>query len=98
MRIAQAPTACAAFHAHRDSGKACHQGQNIINFISRMGGDWSIGELAEAMGLQKSTISARVRELLDEGQLDAMPKRKDRVSLITVRPVGLPRWQMGLFQ
>ena len=59
--------------------------------ITARGGDWSIGELAKAMDLQKSTVSARLNELLnDTKELVERPKRKDRVSGITVRPVGLP--------
>jgi predicted transcriptional regulator len=99
MRIAQAPTACDAFHAHTDSGLASGQRTKILGFIEQNGGSWSIGELAEALGMQKSTVSARLNEMLNEfGLLVAKPRRKDRVSGVTVRPVGLPQSQMELFQ
>jgi len=97
MRIAQAETARAAFHAHQDTGKASTQRIRIVNFITDHGGNWSIGELAHAMGLEKSTVSARVNECLHAGELQDKPKRADRRSGIRVRPVGLPELQMDLF-
>lgn len=98
MKIAQAPTACASFHLHEEAGKSVAQRQKILDHISKWRGNWSIGELAEALGLQKSTVSARVNELLYEThELISKPKMKDRLSGITVRPVGLPQKQMELF-
>lgn len=99
MLINQEPTACASFHAHTDSGLASGQRELILGFIERSGGSWSIGELAEALSMQKSTVSARLNEMLHEtGELVAKPKRKDRVSGVTVRPVGLPPKQLDLLQ
>ena len=89
MRIDQQPTACDAYHAHR--GQSAQQRNRILEFIKQRGGDWSIGELAQALTLQKSTVSARVNELLNETkELVERPRRKDRLSGITIRPVGLP--------
>jgi DNA-binding MarR family transcriptional regulator len=89
MRIDQQPTACDAYHAHR--GKSAQQRNRILSFIKQRGGDWSIGELAQALTMQKSTVSARVNELLNETkELAERPRRKDRLSGITIRPVGLP--------
>lgn len=99
MRIAQQPTAIAACHAHDASGMSCAQRAQIVRFIELNGGSWSIGELAAAMKMQKSTISGRVHELLHEfGQLVVKAKRKDRISGITIRPVGLPAKQLELLQ
>ena len=99
MLINQAPTACDAFHAHTDSGLASGQRAKILGFIESRGGSWSIGELAEALGMQKSTVSARLFELLHEtGELVEKARRKDRLSNITIRPVGLPAKQGELFQ
>jgi hypothetical protein len=68
----------------------------ILNFIRDSGGDWSIGELAQALEMDKSSVSARVFELLhDTNELAAMPKRPDRVSGILVRPVALAANQTG---
>lgn len=96
--MAVAVTSINAFHAHRADGKVSAQQARILSFIGRFGGDWSIGELSRGLGLEKSTVSARVHELL-HGTKDLVdfPKRKDRVSGITVRPVGLPSEQRRLF-
>lgn len=97
MKIDQAPTACDSFHAHSDCGLASGQRAMIVSFIANNGGTWSIGELAEAMEMQKSTVSPRIREAIDSGELVAMKKRKDRVSGVTIRPVGLPPMNGELF-
>lgn len=91
-------TSIDAFNAHVGSGKASAQQARILSFIAVRGGDWSIGELAKEMRLEKSTVSARVFELLHGSkELVECPKRKDRVSWITVRPVALARDQGELF-
>ena len=97
MRIAQQPTAIDAHHAHDASGLSSAQRHLIVGFIKQRGGSWSIGELARELGMQKSTISARVNECLNEfGLLVVKAKRKDRISNITVRPIGLPVKQLEL--
>ncbi len=76
--------------AQRSQPHATGQCLRILDHIRERGGDWSIGELAHALELDKSTVSARVFELLhDTQELAARPKRKDRVSGILVRPVAL---------
>lgn len=91
MRTAATATSIESFHAHRGAGKAAAQRARIIEFIKSRGGDWSIGELAKAIGLEKSTVSARLNEALYETrELVERPKRKDRISGITIRPVALP--------
>lgn len=99
MLINQAPTACDAFHARSESGLASGQRNTILRFIEASGGSWSIGELAAALEMQKSTVSARLNEMLNEfGMLVAKSKRKDRLSGITIRPVWLPAKQLELLQ
>lgn len=91
MRIAQAVTASDAYDRHRASGKAAAQRARIVDHIRRHGGDWSIGEIAHALGMEKSTVSARINEALFEThELVEKTRRKDRLSGITIRPVGLP--------
>ena len=49
--------------------------------------------------MQKSTVSARLNEMLNQFcMLVEKPKRKDRLSNITIRPVGLPAKQLELLQ
>lgn len=84
-------TSIEAYREHSGSGKKTAQQLRILAFITNRGGDWTIGELAKAMNMEKSTVSARLHELLHETkQLVTYPKRKDRVSGVTVRPVGFP--------
>ena len=97
MLINQTETAIRSFHAHEGSGLASGQRELILGFIELRGGSWSIGELARALEMQKSTVSARLFELLSTGHLEERPKRKDRVSGILIRPVALPAIQLGLF-
>lgn len=98
MRTSVQSTSVAAFHHHQESGKALQQQERILAFIERRGGNWSIGEIAKELGLEKSTVSARVNEMLnDTHDLVAAEKRKDRCSGVLVRPVALPPIQRGLF-
>lgn len=98
MRIAQAPTACDAFNAHVGHGIASCQREKILGYVALMGGSWSIGELAHALHMKKSTVSARVNELLYETcEVVVCQKRKDRISGIAIRPVALPAKQLDLF-
>ncbi len=49
--------------------------------------------------MQKSTVSARLNEMLNQfGMLVEKPKRKDRLTNIKIRPVGLPAKQLELLQ
>lgn len=100
MRTAVTSTSVEAFRTHRDTGKSAAQRARVLSFIKSRGGDWSIGELAKAMELEKSTVSARINELLHEThEVVEFQKRKDRISGITIRPVGLPMVGQGeLFQ
>lgn len=98
MLINQADTAIQAYHGHVKGSHSAGQRADIMGFIDRNHGDWSIGELAHAMGLQKSTVSARINELLSVSDLVEAPRRKDRVSGITIRPVRIPAGQRELFQ
>jgi DNA-binding MarR family transcriptional regulator len=85
-----ADTSISVYHAHIQPTQQQAQCSRILSFIERRGGDWSIGEIARAMDMEKSTVSARLNNLLHTHQLVAKPHRKDRVSGITVRPLGLP--------
>lgn len=91
-------TSIEAFYAHQASRKADGQRHRIMEFILEKGGDWSIGEIAHALHMEKSTVSARLNELVYEThELIERPKRLDRISRIRIRPVGLPAMQLSLF-
>ncbi len=90
-------TSINAYESHRGQGRARLQCLRILNHLRACAGDWSIGELAEALDMEKSTVSARVHELLHgTRELVAKPKRKDRVSGVRVRPVALAPEQLAL--
>lgn len=96
MLIQQTQTAVDSYHGHQSQSAA--QRTRVLQFIEARGGDWSIGELSHALGMQKSTVSARVNELLYETkEVVERPKRKDRRSGVMVRPVSLPSLQRDLF-
>ncbi|MDO6385604.1 helix-turn-helix domain-containing protein [Uliginosibacterium sp. 31-12] len=98
MRIAAQDTSIRAFRAHNLTGAAAGQREKILKHIEAGAQrDWSIGELANELGWQKSTVSARLNELLACGELQERPKRKDRVSGVLIRPVALPAVQTDLF-
>lgn len=94
MKTAVRDTSIDAYHAHARQGVAAGQREKILDHLeANRRRDWSIGELAQALGMEKSTVSARLNELLAVGELQERPKRKDRISGVTVRPVALPAVQ-----
>lgn len=92
MNTAYAMTSVSAYDALKASGMKERLHSRILNFIKDNGGDWSIGELAKALGLDKSNVSGRLNEMLNDinPPIVAKPTRKDRLSNRLVRPVGLP--------
>lgn len=96
MRTAATQTSARAFHGEVQNF-AGFQRQRIIEHITNSNVNWTIGELAHALGMEKSTASARINELLKSGELVACESRKDRRSGITARPVALPKIQRVLF-
>ncbi len=89
-----------AYRAQRGAGRTGAQCEIIMAHIRECGDDWTIGELAHALDMEKSTVSARVYELLHAypPRLVDKPKRKDRVSGIKARPVALPSAQLDLLK
>jgi DNA-binding MarR family transcriptional regulator len=92
MRTAMQPTSIAAYDAIKESGASSYQCARILAHIRQHGGDWSIGEIAHALGMEKSTVSARLNAMLNEidPPIEAKTTRKDRRSGVMVRPVGFP--------
>ena len=99
MRTDVQPTSLSSYDAVRASGTSSAQCARILAHIERHGGDWSIGEIAHALHMEKSTVSARIWECLNETfDLEESVKRKDRISGRTIRAVRIPSvGQMGLF-
>lgn len=98
MRTAVRDTSIGAYRELVSSGARESLHEKIVTHIKQCGGDWTIGELSKALHIDKSTVSARLNELLASGALAEAAKRKDKVSGITVRPVAIPDAQGRLFQ
>lgn len=96
MRRAAVETQINAYHSHVAKGGAQYQRGRILEHFYSYGGNWSIGELAAGLKMDKSTVSARVNELLKSGDLIDLPKRRDLISGVLIRPVALPKKQMEL--
>jgi len=96
MRVAAIETQINAFHAHNATGGAKFQRGRILDHFYEYGGNWSIGELAKFLKMDKSTVSARINELLKTEELIDLPKRRDLISGVLIRPVALPRKQLEL--
>lgn len=96
MRIAAVETQIEAFHAHNASGGSKYQRAKLLEIFTQYGGNWSIGELAKFLKMDKSTVSARINELLKTKDLIDLPKRRDLISGVLIRPVALPKVQLQL--
>ena len=96
MRLASIETQIDAFHAHVATGGARFQRSKLLEVFTQYGGNWSIGELAKFLKMDKSTVSARINELLKTEELIDLPKRRDLISGVLIRPVALPKVQLQL--
>jgi hypothetical protein len=88
MLINQAPTACAVFH----SSNFQPQQQRILDMLAVFGGDWTIGEIAAQLDIDKSAVSGRRKALLSLGEsspIELGAERKCRISRKTVQTVHL---------
>jgi predicted transcriptional regulator len=94
MKIQQIETAINSFHAHHS--KSAVQHQIILDFLSA-GGDYSINELAKALGMGNNVVSGRLNELLKLKLIVECEHRKDRYSNVMCRPVALKKTQLELF-
>ena len=96
MRIAATETQIDAFYTHNANGGSKYQRAKLLEIFTQYGGNWSIGELAKFLKMDKSTVSARINELLKTEELIDLPKRRDLISGVLIRPVALPRKQLEL--
>ena len=88
----------AAYCGHRASGALGAQQQRVMRlFAVYPGSAWSLNEIAEATGIRLSSVSGRVAELKAGGHLFEAPKRKDRITGITITPVAAVPEQLEFF-
>ena len=89
-----ATTSIENFREHRSSGKLGRQAQALVKFLAlHTERDWSRAEIAQATGMQLSSVCGRVNELIHSMHLEPAPNRKCFITNKTVCPVRL----RGLF-
>ena len=88
-KIDQAQTAIENYHSNVKPNIQTPCRKTILNSMEQ-GKTYTIGEIAEATGLEKSSVSARRYELLAEGKLLFSASRKCTISDIMCQTVRLP--------
>lgn len=71
------------------TGSNLTQCVRILGLLKKSGGGLTIAEINARTGLQKSSISARLRELIEVKVLIELPKRKQKIGGCLVRPVAM---------
>lgn len=90
MKINQADTAIEHFHNVVEPTTRHFQASTIMDAL-KDDGDYTIGEIAQKLGMEKSTVSARRHELLKIGWLVKGGKRQCRISGVTCETVRINR-------
>lgn len=89
-----ASTSIENYREHKSSGKLGKQALALVKFLAlHTERDWSRAELAQATGMQLSSICGRVNELIHSMHIEPAPQRKCFITNKTVNPVRL----RGLF-
>lgn len=78
-----------AYKYLKTTGGNLTQYVRILGWLKRFKNGLTIAELYEKTGIQKSSISARIRELVEAKILKEMPKRKQMTGGCMARPVAL---------
>lgn len=81
-----ANTSREAYYSHRDSGRLGRQAKQILDMM-RPGVEYSRRELAEATGVDLSSICGRINELLGSKLLKEGEARPCRLTGKRVKPV-----------
>lgn len=84
MRTAIRETSRAAYQDLRESGRVTSSQQAILSAM-RPGRDYSLSELAAMTGIEKSSVSGRINELLASGQVVISRMRACKITGKTVR-------------
>ncbi len=84
-----AQTSRDAYKYIRTTGSNLTQYVRIIGLLKKSKSGLTIAEINARTGLQKSSISARLRELIEAKILVEMPKRKQKTGGCLARPVAL---------
>lgn len=97
MHTQVAHTSIRNYDRMRSSGQLGRVQQEIMAVIDVWPRDYSLKEIAKATGLAINTVSGRVNELRQMGQLEQAPQRACKVTGRTIRPVRRPHPQGALF-
>lgn len=97
MRTAVAETSIRTYHDRVVPEFESSQAGIILEFIARCG-ESTIGEIAKALRMEKSTVSARQNKLRKDGLLVFGAVRRCRVSGVSCTPLKLPAAQPALFK
>ena len=92
MRKQVRDTSIAAYKYIKTTGGTTSQYVRIVGLLKRFKNGMTIAELHAQTGLQKSSISARIRELVEAKILKELPKRKQTTGGCLARPVALRRF------
>ncbi|WP_258559181.1 MarR family transcriptional regulator [Ralstonia mannitolilytica] len=90
-------TSIDAYHSSSRRSNSKLQCDRIVEYVERAG-TATIAEIAKALGMEKSSVSARRNELIAAGRLVLAGERKCSVTNRTVQSVKLPARQGALFQ
>lgn len=89
MRKQVRDTSRMAYKYIKTTGGTLTQYVRIVGLLKRFKNGMTIAELHAKTGFQKSSISARLRELIDAKILKELPKRKQTTGGCLARPVAL---------
>ena len=89
MRKKVRETSKAAYKYINTTGGTLSQYARIVGLLKRFKNGMTIAEMHSKTGLQKSSISARYRELIEAKILKELPKRKQTTGGCLARPVAL---------
>ena len=91
-------TSIDAYHSRSRRSGSKAQCDRIVEYVERAG-TATIAEIAQALHIEKSSVSARRNELIAAGRLVLLDEeRKCKVTNRTVQAVKLPQKQGSLFQ
>ena len=85
----QSDTSKSAYKYINTTGGTLSQYARIVGLLKRFKNGMTIAEMHAKTGLQKSSISARYRELIEAKILKELPKRKQTTGGCIARPVAL---------
>lgn len=77
-------TSIQAYHEERDAGNVASQEKEVLRYISQCAYPPTRREIAHALGLDTSSVSARVNALINEGLIADGQRRKDKTTGKTV--------------